>query len=138
MEPTDVPPYFWTINTPRRYTPGAPWYSPAVSDAPLLALTTLPSAEAAATVARVLVEEQLAACVNLVPGVRSIYRWQGAVVDDAEVLCLIKTSRDRLAALTARLIALHPYEVPELVTLPVDGGHAPYLAWVLASVTPGA
>ncbi len=104
----------------------------------MLALTTLPSAEAAATIARTLVEEQLAACVTIVPGVRSIYRWQGAVVDDAEVLCLIKTTRDRVDALTARLVALHPYDVPELITLPVDGGHAPYLAWVQASVTPGA
>ena len=109
-----------------------------MSDAPLLALTTLPSAEAAATVARTLVEEQLAACVNIVPGVRSIYRWQGAVVDDAEVLCLIKTTRDRVDAMTARLVALHPYDVPELITLPIDGGHTPYLAWVLASVSPGA
>ncbi len=109
-----------------------------MSDAPLIALTTLPSAEVAAAVARTLVEEQLAACVNLVPGVRSIYRWQGAVVDDAEVLCLIKTTRDRVDALTARLVVLHPYEVPELVTLPIDGGFAPYLAWVLAAVAPGA
>lgn len=105
-------------------------------DAPLIALTTLPTAEAAAAVARTLVEEQLAACVNIVAGVRSIYRWQGAIVDDAEVLCLIKTTRDRVEALTARLVALHPYEVPELITLPVDGGNAPYLAWVLAQVTP--
>ena len=109
-----------------------------MSDAPLLALTTLPSTGAAEALARTLVEEQLAACVNLVPGVRSIYRWQGAVVDGAEVLCLIKTTRARVDALTERLVELHPYEVPELITLPIDGGHAPYLAWLLAGVTPDA
>jgi periplasmic divalent cation tolerance protein len=96
----------------------------------VVALSTAPSSEKAAELARILVGEGLAACVNVVPGVRSIYRWQGEIHDDAEVLCVIKTRRDRLEALRARLVALHPYEVPELVALDVTGGHAPYLAWL--------
>lgn len=97
-------------------------------------LTTLPSPEQAAELARALVEEQLAACVNLVPQIRSIYRWQGAVQDEAETLAIMKTTRARAGALRERLVALHPYEVPEVIELPVTGGHAPYLAWVGASV----
>jgi len=90
--------------------------------------------EKAAEIARTLVEERLAACVNIVPGVRSIYRWKGEVCDDAEVLCVIKTRQDRVDALRDRLPALHPYEVPELVVLEVASGHAPYLAWIDAQV----
>lgn len=102
----------------------------------IVLLSTLPSPEKAAEVARILVEERLAACVSLVPAVRSIYRWQGAVQDDAETLAILKTTRGRAEALRARLIELHPYEVPEVLALPVDGGHAPYLAWVGAQVAP--
>jgi periplasmic divalent cation tolerance protein len=65
-----------------------------------------------------------------VPGLRSIYRWQGAVHDDTETLAVIKTTRACLPALLARLPALHPYDVPEALALPVVAGHAPYLAWV--------
>ena len=97
-------------------------------------LSTLPTPEKAAEIARILVEEKLAACVNLVPGLRSIYRWNDAVSDDAETLAIIKTTAARRDALAERLVALHPYEVPELLELPVRGGHAPYLAWVAASV----
>jgi periplasmic divalent cation tolerance protein len=96
----------------------------------VVVLSTFPSSEKAAEVARVLVDERLAACVNLVPAVRSIYRWQGAVHDDAEVLAIVKTTAERVEALCDRLIALHPYDVPEAIVLPVTGGHAPYLAWV--------
>jgi periplasmic divalent cation tolerance protein len=92
--------------------------------------STFPNAEVASSVARTLVDERLCACVNLVPAIRSIYRWQGAICDEVEVLALIKTTEDRLAALEARLVELHPYDVPELIALPVAGGHAPYLAWV--------
>jgi periplasmic divalent cation tolerance protein len=95
-----------------------------------VALTTAPSAEKAAEIARALVTEGLAACVNIVPGVRSIYAWKGEIVDDAEALCVVKTRADRVEALRARLVALHPYEVPELVVLDVTGGHEPYLSWV--------
>ena len=96
----------------------------------VVAFSTFPSAEVAAEVARALVGEQLAAGVNLVPNVRSIYRWQGAIEDATETLAVIKTTEDRLAAMQARLVALHPYDVPEVIALPIAGGHAAYLAWV--------
>jgi periplasmic divalent cation tolerance protein len=102
------------------------------SDDVRVALSTAPDADAAARIARVLVDERLAACANLVPGVRSIYRWQGAVEEAAEVLLVIKTRADRVEALAERLRALHPYDVPELVVLPVAAGLAPYLDWVRA------
>jgi periplasmic divalent cation tolerance protein len=101
----------------------------------VVVLSTFPSSEKAAEIARVLVDERLAACVNLVPAVRSIYRWQGAIHDDAEVLVIVKTTAERSAALRDRLIALHPYDVPEAIVLPVTDGHAPYLAWVIGEVT---
>jgi periplasmic divalent cation tolerance protein len=101
----------------------------------VVVLSTFPSSEKAAEIARVLVDERLAACVNLVPAVRSIYRWQGAVHDDTEVLAIMKTTAERAAALRDRLVALHPYDVPEAIVLPVSEGHAPYLAWVTGEVT---
>jgi periplasmic divalent cation tolerance protein len=101
-----------------------------------VALATAPDADTAARIARALVEERLAACVNLVPGVRSIYRWQDRVEEDAEVLLVIKTHAARVDALAARLRALHPYELPELVALPVAAGLAPYLDWVSAEASP--
>jgi periplasmic divalent cation tolerance protein len=100
----------------------------------VLALSTAPSPEKAAELARTLVEERLAACVNLVPQVRSVYRWKDQLCDDAEVLIVIKTRRDRMAALEARLLALHPYEVPELVIVPIAAGSAAYLRWIDESV----
>lgn len=96
----------------------------------VVVLSTFPTPDKAAEIARILVEEQLCACVNLVPQVRSIYRWQGAVSDETETLAIIKTTQERYDALAARLIALHPYEVPEMIAVPLVGGHAPYLAWV--------
>jgi periplasmic divalent cation tolerance protein len=97
-----------------------------------LALTTLPDAEAARRIARALVEERLAACVNVVPGVTSIYRWEGALQEDAELLLIVKTSEDRLAALAERLAVLHPYALPELVVVALSGGSERYLEWVRA------
>ena len=101
----------------------------------VVVLSTFPSSEKAAEIARVLVDERLAACVNLVPAVRSIYRWQGAIHDDAEVLAIMKTTAERAVALRDRLIALHPYDVPEAIVLPVTDGHAPYLAWLTGEVS---
>jgi periplasmic divalent cation tolerance protein len=101
-----------------------------------VALSTAPDEDVAARIARALVDERLAACANLVPSVRSIYRWQGAVEDAREVLLVIKTRADRVDALAERLRALHPYDVPELVVLPVAGGLAPYLDWVRAEAQP--
>ncbi|MEP6866336.1 MAG: divalent-cation tolerance protein CutA [Deltaproteobacteria bacterium] len=101
----------------------------------VVVLSTFPSSEKAAEIARVLVDERLAACVNLVPAVRSIYRWQGAIHDDVEVLAIMKTTAERAAALRDRLIALHPYDVPEAIVLPVTDGPAPYLAWLTGEVS---
>jgi periplasmic divalent cation tolerance protein len=101
-----------------------------------VALATAPDGETAARIARALVEERLAACVNLVPAVRSIYRWQDRVEEAGEVLLVIKTRAERVDALAARLRALHPYELPELVALPVAAGLASYLDWVAAEAAP--
>lgn len=96
----------------------------------LLCLCTCPDATSAATIATALVDERLAACVSQLPGIGSVYRWQGKVERATEVLLLIKTTDDRLPALTARVQALHPYELPELIAVEAAGGLAPYLAWV--------
>ena len=102
----------------------------------VVVLSTVGSAEDAARIARALVERRLAACVNVVAGVRSFYRWKGAVEEDEERLLVIKTRRDRFEALREALVALHPYELPETIVLPIDAGHAPYLTWLDESVTP--
>jgi len=95
-------------------------------------LVTAPDLDTAAALARTLVEERLVACANLVPGVRSIYRWEGRIQDDAEVLLVAKTGAARCDALAARVRDLHPYELPEVVVLPVSGGSRDYLDWVIA------
>ena len=102
----------------------------------LLVLCTCPDAASGERIARALVEERLAACVNRVPGLTSVYRWQDAVESAPEELLLIKTTRDTFPALLARLLALHPYALPEVIALPVDLGHPPYLDWVRAAVAP--
>lgn len=102
----------------------------------LVVLVTTPTPDRAAEIARALVEERLAACGNVVPGLRSIYRWEGRVQDDAEALLVLKTTRARFEALRARVLALHPYEVPEVIALPVEAGSAPYLAWLAAETSP--
>jgi periplasmic divalent cation tolerance protein len=96
----------------------------------LVVLSTFPDQEQALGVARQLVEEKLVACVNVLPGATSVYVWQGALEQASEVVLLIKTHRDKLDALRERLTALHPYDVPELLALPVEQGNAPYLRWL--------
>jgi len=96
----------------------------------ILVLVTAPSADKAAELARTLVEEQLAACGNIVPGLRSIYRWEGQVHDESEVLLILKTRDVLFEPLRARVIGLHPYQVPEVLRLDITDGHGPYLAWV--------
>jgi periplasmic divalent cation tolerance protein len=93
---------------------------------------TCPDLASAERLAEALVAEQLAACVQLLPGLRSVYRWQGAVERADEVLVLIKTTRDRLDALAARVRALHSYELPELLAVEAAGGLPEYLDWVAA------
>jgi periplasmic divalent cation tolerance protein len=101
----------------------------------VIVLSSVGTAEDAARIARALVERRLAACVNVLSGVRSFYRWKGVVEEGEERLLVIKTRRDRFEALREALVALHPYELPEAIVLPIDAGHAPYLAWLDESVT---
>jgi periplasmic divalent cation tolerance protein len=96
-------------------------------------MTALPNPEAAARLGRALVEEQLAACANLVPGVRSIYRWQGKLCEEPETLVILKTRAELFDALKSRAAALHPYECPELIRLDISDGHPPYLDWIGAN-----
>jgi periplasmic divalent cation tolerance protein len=102
----------------------------------LVVLSTVGSAEDAERLARELVERRLAACVNVVPGLVSIYRWQGRVERDEERLLVIKTRGERFEALREALVALHPYEVPEILALPVAAGSQPYLDWLDDSLAP--
>lgn len=102
----------------------------------IVVLVTAPSAEEAGKLARALVEKGLAACGNILPGVRSIYRWEGKLCDDGEVLLVLKSTHERFDALRARVVDLHPYDVPEVLRLDVADGHAPYLDWVRQSVAP--
>jgi len=104
-------------------------------NANLVVLSTFSDGDTAARIARMLVEERLAACVNLVPTVRSVYRWQGVICDEPEALAIIKTTVERYPALAARLAELHPYQLPEILALPVTAGHAPYLAWLAGEVS---
>ncbi|MFN0150945.1 MAG: divalent-cation tolerance protein CutA [bacterium] len=97
-------------------------------------LVTAPDEAAAREIARALVEERLAACVNLIPIRASIYRWEGKLVEEGECLMIIKSTAARLEALAKRIIALHPYSVPEIISVPVERGSAPYLAWIAQSV----
>ena len=97
----------------------------------LVVLTTLPNADAAAELAKTVVGEKLAACANIVPGMRSIYRWEGKVQDENEVLVLLKARRDGFARLKSRILELHPYEVPEVIAVSIDQGHDAYLNWIV-------
>lgn len=101
-------------------------------------LVTAPSEEEGARIARTLVEERLVACVNIVPGVRSVYRFEGKVFDEREALLVMKTSVDCTNALVARVRALHTYTVPEVLALDVATGSAAYLDWVFAETRPHA
>ncbi len=96
----------------------------------ILVLTTVPNDDSAEAMAHTLVEERLAACVNLHAPMTSVYRWKGAVERESERQLVIKTTRERLPALEARLKTLHSYELPELIVLSVERGSPAYLAWV--------
>ena len=100
-----------------------------------IVLTTIGSETDALGLARTLIDERLAACVNVLPAMVSVYRWKGSVEQEKEHQVVIKTSADRLAALEIRVRQLHPYELPEFLVLDVGGGAA-YLAWVRESVSP--
>ncbi len=96
----------------------------------VLVLTTIPDDERALELARTLVAEELAACVSISAPARSVYRWQGRIEQELERQVVIKTSRARVPELERRLLAVHPYEVPELLVLPIESGGAAYLAWL--------
>ena len=100
----------------------------------LVVFSTVGRAEDAERIARALVERRLAACVNVVPGLVSVYRWKGKLEKDDERLLVIKTRRDRFAALREALASLHPYELPEILALPVESGSPAYLEWLDESV----
>lgn len=103
-----------------------------------LVLITAPDQDCALRLARALIEARLAACVNLVNGVTSVYRWQGAIEEAREVLMLVKTTGARLPALEARLIELHPYDVPECVALAPSEVEARYLKWLRTETAPAS
>jgi periplasmic divalent cation tolerance protein len=102
----------------------------------LVALTTVPDEATGARIGRTLVEESLAACINMIPGLRSFYEWEGALHDDRELLLVAKIRADRFAAYEARMRELHPYSVPEIVALPASHVHRPYLEWCLRQGAP--
>jgi periplasmic divalent cation tolerance protein len=101
-----------------------------------LVLTTVGADFDARALAHALVEGRVAACVNIVPAIHSVYRWEGRVMDDAEQLLIIKTSAERVEALRAALFERHPYDVPEFVVLTIDQTSEAYGAWLLKSVAP--
>ncbi len=105
-----------------------------MTDHVLMCFCSCPNAASAQTLADALVNERLAACVQCLPEVRSTYRWQGKVTTESEALLLIKTTTDRFEDLRQRLLQLHPYQVPELVAIPVERGHHAYLDWVHENV----
>lgn len=98
----------------------------------VVVLVACPNEESAESIARALVEERLAACVSATADVRSVYRWRGSVEEVAERLLVVKARAERLDALAARIVELHPYEVPEILALPVARGLGPYLEWLRA------
>jgi periplasmic divalent cation tolerance protein len=97
-------------------------------------LVTVPDPEGAETLVRQLVEEGVVACGSIVPGITSLYRWQGRVERESETLVVFKTTATGAEKLVARVPQLHPYDVPEVLVLPVEGGHGPYMKWISESV----
>jgi periplasmic divalent cation tolerance protein len=101
-----------------------------------IVLTTIPADADAAAFARAIVESRLAACVNLLPPMESVYRWDGEIAQETERQVVIKTSRERVAPLWERVRELHPYDVPEFLVLPIVDGNDAYLRWVADSTSP--
>jgi periplasmic divalent cation tolerance protein len=105
---------------------------------PRIVLTTASNLEEANRLARILVEEHLAACVSFIPAIQSVYRWQGSLESATEVLMLIKSGPDQLATLESRLLELHSYQTPEFLVLHVESASHPYLHWLHASLQPNS
>jgi periplasmic divalent cation tolerance protein len=104
--------------------------------AAIFVYVTAPDLDVAERIATAIVEEGLAACANLLPGMRSIYRWKGAVERADEIVLLLKTTPSRFDALEARVRELHPHETPCVVALPINRGSAPYLDWIVDETSP--
>jgi periplasmic divalent cation tolerance protein len=102
----------------------------------LMVFSTFPDVETAARAVRVLVEERLIACGNLLPGVRSLYRWEGKVADESEVAVLMKTRKQDWTALMSRLHELHPYQTPECIAIRIAAGAPKYMAWLEEALAP--
>ncbi|MBI4004124.1 MAG: divalent-cation tolerance protein CutA [Candidatus Omnitrophica bacterium] len=101
----------------------------------IVVLVTCPTRAVARRIASAVVTKRLAACVNVIPGIQSTFRWQGKIDRCREVLLIIKTTAPRLAALRRAVLSLHPYDVPEVIALPLVDGHPPYLTWVRRAVS---
>ena len=104
------------------------------ADDPIVVLVTVPKAEEAEAIAQTLVEERLAACCNIIPSVRSVYRWEEKVCNEAETLMIIKTKTGLFAQLERRIRELHSYQTPEIIALPVQLGSEPYLQWLVGQI----
>ena len=99
----------------------------------ILVYCTVPNDFSANLIANSLVDEQLAACVNIIDGVTSVYRWEGQVQADKELLLVIKTAKSKFEQLKSRILALHEYSIPEIIAVPVEMGHEEYLKWIADS-----
>ena len=105
---------------------------------PILVLVTCPTKTVARRIASQLITRHLAACVNIIPGVESLFWWQGTLNQAQEVLLLIKTTRSRFESLRRAVVSLHPYDVPEVIALPLVAGHQPYLRWIRSTLRSGS
>ena len=105
-----------------------------MTNEPLIVLCTVPDDAVAKQIASALVTEQLAACINIVPGITSVYRWKGAIETDMELLLIMKTTATSYPQLQKRISALHPYELPEIIAVSLDRGLPDYLAWITTSL----
>ncbi len=100
----------------------------------ILVITTCPDAAVAENIARALLDQRLAACVNLLPGGVSMYHWEGAIERAEEIVLMIKTSRSRYALIEDSIRKLHPYELPEVISVPIEAGSEEYLGWIKQSL----
>ncbi|MDX6445070.1 MAG: periplasmic divalent cation tolerance protein [Blastocatellia bacterium] len=108
------------------------------SSEPIVVLMTAANRDEAGRIADMLVEARLAACVQILPEIQSIYRWQGEVAHEQEVLLLAKTASDRFDELVKRVTAIHSYETPEIIALPIKAAADPYLKWLMGSLSEGS